>query len=86
MENKKTLEMDIEQNMEKSATILETGQEEGIIEDFVAPGSLKHLLRKLTTAGVEIRGLEPVPPEARTHTKYYNIFTLFGGSFISILP
>ncbi|KAJ5682704.1 hypothetical protein N7462_005869 [Penicillium macrosclerotiorum] len=60
--------------------------EDGIIEDFITPRSLSGLLKKLATAGVEMRGLEPIPEERRTHTKYYNIFTLFGGSFLSILP
>ena len=60
--------------------------EEGIIEDFVTPRSLTHAIRKLTQAGVELRSLEPVPPERRTHTRYYNVMTLFGGSFFSILP
>lgn len=43
-------------------------------------------LKKLATGGVEMRGLEPVPVEKRNHTKYYNIFTLFGGSFLTLLP
>lgn len=60
--------------------------EEGIIEDFVAPSSFKNALRKLATAGVELRSLEPIPAEGRTHTRYYNVATLFGGSFFSILP
>lgn len=60
--------------------------EEGIIEAFAAPSLFKNALRMLATAGVELRSLEPVPPEARTHTRYYNIGTLFGGSFFSILP
>lgn len=60
--------------------------ENGIVENFVTPRSLTGLLKRLATAGVEMRGLEPIPVEARTHTKYYNIFTLFGGSFLSILP
>jgi hypothetical protein len=70
--------------MEKHTT--EERPEEGIIEEFVGASSLKGFFMKLTTAGVELRGLEPVPAEQRTHTKYYNILTLFGGSFISILP
>lgn len=61
-------------------------QEGTIIENYAAPQSVKDFLRTLTTAGVELRGLEPVPWQERTHTKYYNIMTLFGGSFISLLP
>jgi hypothetical protein len=65
---------------------LEVPEEGTIIDNYVAPQSLKGLLKRLATAGVELRGLEPVPLQERTHTKYYNIFTLFGGSFISLLP
>ncbi|KAL3492008.1 permease for cytosine/purines, uracil, thiamine, allantoin-domain-containing protein [Aspergillus germanicus] len=61
-----------------------------VVEDFTPPvstsSSFGTLLKGLTTAGVEMRGLEPIPPEKRNHTKYYNIFTLFGGSFVSVLP
>ncbi|KAL2823258.1 permease for cytosine/purines, uracil, thiamine, allantoin-domain-containing protein [Aspergillus cavernicola] len=60
--------------------------ENGDMEDFTPPMSLFGILKKLATAGVEMRGLEPIPVEKRTHTKYYNIFTLFGGSFLSVLP
>ncbi|KPI44671.1 Purine-cytosine permease FCY2 [Cyphellophora attinorum] len=66
---------------------LSSQQDEGtIINSYAAPQSIKEFLRVLTTAGVELRGLEPVPLQDRTHTKYYNIMTLFGGSFISLLP
>lgn len=65
---------------------MEIPEEGTIIDNYVAPQSLKSLLKSLATAGVELRGLEPVPLQERTHTKYYNIFTLFGGSFISLLP
>lgn len=80
---------DVEQNMtkvESQPTTPESVVEEGIIEDLVAPSSLKTFLKKLALAGVEVRGLEPIPPEKRTHTRYFNVLTLFGGSFISILP
>lgn len=66
--------------------ILGMPEEGTIIDSYVAPQSLKGFLKSLATAGVELRGLEPVPLQERTHTKYYNIFTLFGGSFISLLP
>lgn len=65
---------------------LEVPEEGTIIDNYVAPQSLKGILKNLATAGVELRGLEPVPLQERTHTKYYNIFTLFGGSFTSLLP
>lgn len=60
--------------------------EDGIVENFITPNSLTAILRRLAMAGVEMRGLDPIPVEKRTHTKYYNIFTLFGGSFLSLLP
>ncbi|KAF9895168.1 hypothetical protein FE257_000070 [Aspergillus nanangensis] len=60
--------------------------EAGAVETTVSSGPVSNIVRKLATVGVEIRGLEPIPIEQRTHTKYYNIFTFFGGSFLSILP
>lgn len=57
--------------------------EHGVLEDSK---SFSGVLKKLTTAGVEMRGIDPIPIEKRNHTKYYNIFTLFGGSFLSVLP
>lgn len=77
------MDMDDKKNLSPDVEPL---PEEGIVEDYAAPSTLKGFLQKLMTAGVELRGLEPVSPENRTHTKYYNIMTLFGGSFLSILP
>lgn len=72
---------------DESLCTKETAPQEGtIIDSYIGPQSVKQFLKVLTTAGVELRGLEPVPVEARTHTKYYQIGTLFGGSFISLLP
>lgn len=73
----------LEHDNEAAAEMPEEGT---IIANYAGPQSLKDFLKSLTTAGVELRGLEPVPLQDRTHTKYYNIFTLFGGSFISLLP
>lgn len=75
---------------EKKATIpydLESQEKQHveIVEDIPLQ-SCSGYLRKLTGAGIEMRGLEPVPAEQRNHTKYYNIFTLFGGSFLTLLP
>lgn len=75
-ENKATISDDLESQ--------EKGHVE-IVEDIALP-SWSGYLRKLTSAGIEMRGLEPVPAESRNHTKYYNIFTLFGGSFLTLLP
>lgn len=61
--------------------------EEGVVEDYSPASSAgKNMLERLGIAGVELRGLEPVSMENRKHTKYYEIMTLFGGSFLSILP
>ncbi|KAG4269127.1 hypothetical protein FPRO04_14776 [Fusarium proliferatum] len=84
MDEKKTPNSDIESFANHGRR--EVTPEEGSSEEFVVFLGLGRLLRKLAVSGVEMRGLEPVPVEKRTHTKYYNIFTLFGGSFTSILP
>ncbi|KAF5624645.1 Purine-cytosine permease FCY2 [Fusarium tjaetaba] len=84
MDEKKTPNSDIESFADHGRR--EVTVEEGSSEEFVFSLGLGGLLRKLAVSGVEMRGLEPVPVEKRTHTKYYNIFTLFGGSFTSILP
>ena len=66
--------------------------QEGTIEVYSPPPAVtpwknvQDVFQKLTTVGVELRGLEPVSPENRRHTAYYHIMTLFGGSFLSILP
>ncbi len=41
---------------------------------------------KLSGAGVELRGAEPVPVEKRTDTRYVNVFTIFATSMTSLLP
>ncbi|KAG9494848.1 hypothetical protein J7337_013077 [Fusarium musae] len=84
MNEKKTPNSDIESFADHGQR--EVTVEEGSSEELVFSLGLGGLLRKLAVSGVEMRGLEPVPVEKRTHTKYYNIFTLFGGSFTSILP
>jgi hypothetical protein len=58
----------------------------GSIQDRPHQSWFGTIVNKLVLSGVEMRSLEPVPPEQRTHTKYYNILTLFGGSFLSLLP
>ena len=42
--------------------------------------------RKLASYGVEIRGVQPVPAEQRTDTRYLNVFTLFSTSMCCLLP
>lgn len=86
MSNLKTKSSIRSDDVEQSALEHSKEAQEGIIEEYVASRSLATSLKVLATAGVELRGLEPVAPEDRTHKRYLNILTLFGGSFISILP
>ncbi|KAK4446638.1 putative purine-cytosine permease [Podospora aff. communis PSN243] len=41
---------------------------------------------KLSGAGVELRGAEPIPEEKRTDTRYVNVLTVFATSMTSLLP
>jgi len=41
---------------------------------------------RLSGAGVETRGAEPVPEEKRTDTRYINVLTVFATSMTSLLP
>lgn len=52
-----------------------------VIEEFKGP-----FWQKVVNFGVELRGLEPVPPELRTDTRYVNILTLFSTTSIGLLP
>jgi hypothetical protein len=73
---------------------LETGSsQEGTIESTKAvhdelqtPKIAASLWERLSFAGVEIRGAEPVPVEKRTDTQYSNVFTIFATSMTSLLP
>jgi hypothetical protein len=40
----------------------------------------------LTDHGVEIRGALPVPVEERVDRRFFNIFTVFSTSMLSLLP
>lgn len=88
VESASAADIKTELHLDDDSTTTSIGRpEEGtIIDNYVAPQSFKNFLKGLATAGVELRGLEPVPLQDRTHTKYYNIMTLFGGSFVSLLP
>ena len=59
--------------------------EVGEIEDqFQAPRS--SFWATFSDHGVELRGVEPVPVEKRTDTRYVNVFTVFATSMTSLLP
>ncbi|KAH8890564.1 hypothetical protein GQ53DRAFT_169772 [Thozetella sp. PMI_491] len=53
-------------------------------DEVAAPSS--SLWSRLSDAGVELRGAQPVPVELRTDTRYFNIFTIFATSMTSLLP
>ncbi|KAM0540682.1 hypothetical protein ACHAPJ_013544, partial [Fusarium lateritium] len=82
MEESKQTKIDFDSGLGESQEI----PQGGIVERYVGPKGLKSILKKFMLVGIEMRGLEPIPPEKRTHTKYYNVLTLFGGSFFSLLP
>jgi hypothetical protein len=57
---------------------------------FVDGGS-EHLSRRsifyrLLQYGVELRGCTPVAPEDRKDTRFFNVFTIFSTSMLSLLP
>lgn len=63
------------------------------INNDVAPGVVestpawKKLLYKAATFGrVELRGVQPIPLEERTETRYINIFTLWWCMNTNLLP
>jgi hypothetical protein len=55
-------------------------------DDFHAPSRGRAIWERLSGAGVEMRGAEPVPVEKRTDTQYANIFFIFATSMTSLLP
>jgi len=55
-------------------------------DDFHVPAAGESFWQKLSGAGVEMRGAEPVPVEKRTDTQYINVFTIFATSMTSLLP
>ncbi|EPE06276.1 purine-cytosine permease fcy22 [Ophiostoma piceae UAMH 11346] len=55
-------------------------------DDFHVPAVGQPFWQRLSNAGFELRGVEPVPVEKRTDTRYLNVFTIFGTSMTSLLP
>ncbi|KAK5128731.1 hypothetical protein LTR85_000064 [Meristemomyces frigidus] len=72
--------VDIEKDAASSSA--EIDRSLGTVEDV--PGG--SLWARLTDAGIEGRGAQPVPVEERTDTRFLNIFTVFATSMTSILP
>lgn len=44
------------------------------------------LWQKLSSYGIELRGVQPVPVEERTDTRYINVGTWLGAAMICLLP
>jgi hypothetical protein len=49
-------------------------------------GALKTAVNFLLSSGVELRGVEPVPPELRTDSAFNKIFTMWCTSLLCPLP
>lgn len=49
-------------------------------------GLLKTAVKFLLSSGVELRGVEPVPPELRTDSAFNKIFTIWCTSLLCPLP
>jgi hypothetical protein len=73
------------EDLEKNATSTDVSVHDDVVEVAITgPGHT--LWSKLSDAGVELRGAQPVPVELRTDTRYFNIFTVFSTSMTSLLP
>lgn len=74
----------IGQDVEKDAAIHDTNQlPKG---DDVSSSSTASLLRRLTSWGVEVRGIAPVPEKDQTKTQYHNVFFLWLSMLVNLLP
>ncbi|KAF9640718.1 putative purine-cytosine permease fcy22 protein [Lasiodiplodia theobromae] len=74
----------IGQDVEKDAAIHDTTQlPKG---DDVSSSSTASLLRRLTSWGVEVRGIAPVPEKDQTKTQYHNVFFLWLSMLVNLLP
>lgn len=49
-------------------------------------GALKTAVNFLLSSGVELRGVEPVPPELRADSSFNKIFTMWCTSLLCPLP
>ncbi len=55
-------------------------------DDLEVPAVGHSFWQRLSSAGFELRGVEPVPVEKRTDMRYLNVLTIFGTSMTSLLP
>jgi hypothetical protein len=71
---------DIEKGTSTSSIDVSPGRE-------VSHGLTKHSFwSKLYSNGVEFHGGAPIPVEEQTDTRYFNVFTVYSTSMISLLP
>ncbi|EOD46937.1 putative purine-cytosine permease fcy22 protein [Neofusicoccum parvum UCRNP2] len=69
--------------VEKSGSICEVKQ---VKDDDASSSSTTKLLRRLTSWGVEVRGIAPVPEKDQTKTQYHNIFFVWMSMLTNLLP
>ncbi|KAK6383956.1 hypothetical protein LTS17_003248 [Exophiala oligosperma] len=83
-ESKDPIARDLETGSSQEGTIEAT--KEIIRDDFEPPKIGASIWERLSFAGLERRGAEPVPVEKRTDTRYINVLTIFATSMTSLLP
>lgn len=82
---KDPITQDLETGSSQEGTIEPTKEIE--IQDALEPPKIAaSFWEKLSFAGLEMRGAEPVPVEKRTDTQYINVCTIFATSMTSLLP
>ncbi|KIW19652.1 hypothetical protein PV08_00226 [Exophiala spinifera] len=84
-ESKDPIARDLETGSSQEGT-MEPSKEMIIRDDLEPPKIGASFWEKLSFAGLEMRGAEPVPVEKRTDTQYINVFTIFATSMTSLLP
>jgi hypothetical protein len=70
----------------ESGSSAQEGSVRSVQENIATPSFGSGIWSHLTSAGVEMRGAEPVPEEKRTDTRFVNVFTIFATSMTSLLP
>ncbi|KAJ9604251.1 hypothetical protein H2200_011085 [Cladophialophora chaetospira] len=74
---------DLETGSSQEGTIEPTGEFQ---DELQPPKIAASFWQRLSFAGVEMRGAEPVPVTKRNDTRYINVFTIFATSMTSLLP
>ncbi|KAL0258127.1 hypothetical protein SLS55_007299 [Diplodia seriata] len=68
------------QDVENDAAVYDTNQPSKRHQNTTS------LLRRLTSWGVEVRGIAPVPEKDQTKTQYHNVFFLWLSMLVNLLP